>query len=164
MYTQEYKTYRDRKNREYKRRIEKKSLYSNNKCLLCGKNIPENRKYCSVQCQNKHIHKIKLKQVEENNGVGCDIRQIKKYLLETRGHKCEICGIETWMNKPVPLVLDHINGDGLDNRLENLRLVCCNCDAQLPTYKSKNKHSTRKYRKIYNDRYWGKNVPLPKSG
>lgn len=69
-----------------------------------------------------------------------------------------------WMNKPIPLVLDHINGDGLDDRLENLRLVCCNCDAQLPTYKSKNKHSTRKYRKIYNDRYFGKNVPLPKSG
>ena len=155
---------RKRKNKEYALRIKRKALSSNKTCQYCGKKIPKDRKYCSVNCQIQDLKAKKLKEVEEKNGIGCDIRQIKKYLLKTRGHKCEICGIETWMNKPVPLVLDHINGDGLDDRLENLRLVCCNCDAQLPTYKSKNKCSTRKYRKIYNDRYWGKYVPLPKSG
>ena len=51
------------------------------------------------------------------------------------------------MNQHIPLVLDHINGRANDDRLENLRLVCCNCDAQLPTYKSKNKNSDRKKRK-----------------
>ena len=71
----------------------------------------------------------------------------KKYIIETRGHKCEICGLELWMNQHIPLVLDHINGRANDDRLENLRLVCCNCDAQLPTYKSKNKNSDRKKRK-----------------
>lgn len=37
------------------------------------------------------------------------------------------------------LILDHINGINNDNRLENLRIVCPNCDATLDTYKSKNK-------------------------
>lgn len=51
------------------------------------------------------------------------------------------------MNQPIPLILYHINGRASDDRLENLRLVCGNCDMQLPTYKSKNKHSDRIKRK-----------------
>ena len=39
------------------------------------------------------------------------------------------------------LVLDHINGVNNDNRLENLRFLCNNCDSQLPTFKARNKKS-----------------------
>ena len=53
---------------------------------------------------------------------------------------CACCGIgPEWQGEPMPLVLDHINGINNDNRLENLRFVCSNCDTQLDTYKSKNK-------------------------
>jgi hypothetical protein len=53
---------------------------------------------------------------------------------------CACCGIgPEWQKKPMPLILDHINGINNDNRLDNLRFVCSNCDTQLPTYKSKNK-------------------------
>src|SRR5699024_4240594 len=31
------------------------------------------------------------------------------------------------------LILDHINGNNKDDRLENLRWVCPNCNMQLPT-------------------------------
>lgn len=62
----------------------------------------------------------------------------EKGLLE---YRCSICGIDAiWNNKPMPLILDHINGVNNDNRLENLRFVCSNCDTQLPTYKSKNRN------------------------
>ena len=55
-------------------------------------------------------------------------------------YKCACCGIgPEWQGKPMPLILDHINGINNDNRLENLRFVCSNCDSQLPTYKAKNK-------------------------
>jgi HNH endonuclease len=43
---------------------------------------------------------------------------------------CEICGQgDVWRGRPLPLVLDHINGVRDDNRLENLRIVCPNCVA-----------------------------------
>jgi|TARA_Y100000034_G_scaffold47095_1_gene57989 hypothetical protein len=72
---------------------------------------------------------------------------IKKYLLEINGCKCEICGGTEWQGNPMPLVLDHINGNSTDNNLSNLRLVCGNCDMQLPTYKSKNIGNGRHFRR-----------------
>ena len=64
-------------------------------------------------------------------------RILERNLIE---YRCACCGIgPEWHGKPMPLILDHINGINNDNRLENLRFVCSNCDTQLPTYKSKNK-------------------------
>jgi DNA-binding CsgD family transcriptional regulator/5-methylcytosine-specific restriction endonuclease McrA len=48
--------------------------------------------------------------------------------------QCERCGLTTWREKPVPLALHHINGDRLDNRLENLELLCMNCHGQTPNF------------------------------
>ncbi|MCK9458525.1 MAG: endonuclease [Proteobacteria bacterium] len=70
----------------------------------------------------------------------------KKYLAETRGRQCEICNNSEWMGKPIPLILDHINGDPEDHRLENVRLVCGNCDMQLPTFAGRNRGKGRKSR------------------
>jgi len=55
---------------------------------------------------------------------------------------CEVCGLEPeWNGKRLVLRLDHINGDSEDDRIENLRLVCPNCDSQLPTFCGRNKKS-----------------------
>lgn len=64
-------------------------------------------------------------------------RKILKYSLKE--HKCELCGQdENWITGKISLILDHINGDNTDNRLENLRFVCPNCDTILPTFKGRN--------------------------
>ncbi len=57
--------------------------------------------------------------------------------------KCERCGSEEWCGNPVPLELDHINGDNRDNRYENLRILCPNCHAQTITYRGRNKGDSK---------------------
>lgn len=52
--------------------------------------------------------------------------------------KCELCGQgEKWKGKHMSLILDHINGINNDHRLENLRIVCPNCNSTLDTHGGK---------------------------
>ena len=69
-------------------------------------------------------------------------RTLRKYYYngEYTPYVCSICGqLPEWQGKPLTLILDHINGKNHDDRLENLRWVCPNCNAQLDTFGSRNK-------------------------
>ena len=61
---------------------------------------------------------------------------IKKNLIP---YDCAICGLkDSWNNKPIAFVLDHINGIPNDHRLENLRFLCPNCNSQTDTFCGRN--------------------------
>lgn len=73
---------------------------------------------------------------------------IREYLHDQQGGKCALCGLDgTWQGVPISLVLDHIDGNAENNHRENLRLLCPNCDSQLPTYKSRNRGNGRAWRR-----------------
>lgn len=71
---------------------------------------------------------------------------LKKKLLRDgiKEHKCECCGQTTWLNKPIPLELHHIDGDHSNNVLENLQLLCPNCHAMQDNNSGKNVLKHRK--------------------
>lgn len=74
----------------------------------------------------------------------------KLYRLEIKKRECELCGQnEEWRGKKMSLILDHINGIYNDNRLENLRIVCPNCNATLETHCGKNRKKTKAPKNIY---------------
>lgn len=62
---------------------------------------------------------------------------IKKRLISDLGHKCQKCGLETWNSKPIPLELEHIDGNNQNHSKENVTLLCCNCHAQTPTWRNR---------------------------
>jgi hypothetical protein len=63
----------------------------------------------------------------------------KRLIQEGRKEaRCEGCGLAEWREQPMPLQLDHVNGDRTDHRIENLRVLCPNCHAQTDTWCGKN--------------------------
>jgi hypothetical protein len=63
-------------------------------------------------------------------------RLIRENIFE---RKCYNCKLTEWLKNPMPVELEHINGDRYDNRIENLTLLCPNCHTFTPTYRGKNK-------------------------
>jgi hypothetical protein len=63
-------------------------------------------------------------------------RLLKEGALE---EKCAVCGVTHWLGEKLSLVLDHVNGENRDHRLENLRLLCPNCNSLQPTFAGRNK-------------------------
>ena len=79
-----------------------------------------------ILCENSTVHRSTVK------------RYIFKHNLIP--NICIFCGQdENWYGKKMTLILDHENGIHNDNRLENLRIVCPNCNATLDTHCGKNK-------------------------
>ena len=60
-------------------------------------------------------------------------------LVLLRGYKCEKCGLSVWENQKIPLCIHHIDGNHINNTLENLQILCPNCHALTENYCGKNK-------------------------
>lgn len=121
-------------------------------CPKCNA-VTFNPKYCSNKCQREHEWDLRFNEIA--NGKIFPEQQMKRYLLETRGERCEYCGIGTeWNGKPLTLQMDHIDGNSDNNTLSNLQILCPNCHTQTHTWCGRNKKNTarNKYNRIYRSR------------
>lgn len=78
-----------------------------------------------------------------SNKVSCTSHYLRKRLIKEKifEAKCYHCNLETWLNKPIPLELEHIDGNHSNNELSNLTILCPNCHAFTPTYRGRSKNS-----------------------
>lgn len=125
-------------------------------CKECGKVLSRGNKsgFCQ-KCLIQNNRDLKIQHWLETGDTGFTVDTtirgpIREYILNAQDKKCAICGISNiWNNQELNFVLDHINGDASNSSKENLRLICPNCDSQLPTFKSRNKNSARTKRKEF---------------
>lgn len=91
-----------------------------------------------------HFTKYQAERTPENifiENSTASQRTLRKYyfLGKYTEYICSICKQEPfWNGKELTLILDHVNGINNDDRFENLRWVCPNCNQQLDTTGSKN--------------------------
>ena len=92
-----------------------------------GKNYEKNRKKMTLQEyleQSKDIQSNKVRTKLLDEGL--------------KEHKCECCGLTTWLNQSIPLELHHKDGNRYNNVIENFELLCPNCHAFTDSYRGKN--------------------------
>ena len=65
--------------------------------------------------------------------------QVKRHLINIRGHQCEECKNTQWLTKPITLELEHIDGDNTNNLSVNLKLLCPNCHSYTSTWRRRKK-------------------------
>jgi len=81
-------------------------------------------------------YKTKSDVFKSDNRVANQV--LAKWLKLERKWCCEECGISEWNDKPLTLEVDHIDGDGSNNELTNLKILCPNCHSQTPTWRGRN--------------------------
>ena len=82
-----------------------------------GKDIQKKRSYTDEELFSNRTYKIAQ-------------TVLIKRLKEIRDWKCEMCGLNEWMGKTLPLEVHHIDGNNYNNELSNLQILCPNCHAQ----------------------------------
>ena len=137
----------------------KQSKSHNQYCIYCGKELNKfqkwnDRKYCSMTCKQQDAYNKYIEDWKTGNETGIvgkyDINPyIRRYLFEKYNSSCQLCG---WnkinpVTYKIPLQIHHIDGNCLNNKEENLQLLCPNCHSLTETFGSLNKVSSRVFRK-----------------
>jgi hypothetical protein len=110
-------------------------------CPVCGKETPSRGNiFCKPYGKCDAIYRM-----NRSRELGLPIvrSHVRRYLILTRGYKCESCGLTEWKGTPIPLESHHKDGNYRNNEENNLELLCPNCHSITDTYRGKNRNKGR---------------------
>ena len=108
-------------------------------CSKCKGKVRADRRYCGPCWEGNNPRNQNLEEARTD-------RTRRLILIREGGHVCSRCEGTTWQGVPIPLELDHRDGDHRNNSRTNLRILCPNCHALTDTYKGRNRGNGRPFR------------------
>ena len=122
-------------------------------CLHCNKKISKRRMYCSTYCEKEYKSHLYIKKwkrgiVDGRVGKTGTSRYIYRFIFKKYKEQCSRCGWKE-INKysgRTTLELEHKDGNFMNNKEENLDLLCPNCHSLTPFYRHLNNNNGRKSR------------------
>ena len=129
-------------------------------CLNCGNEFvlykSSTGKYCCTKCQVEFEHKEYIQKWKNGLIDGCtkgfDMSDhIRRYIFEKNNNCCESCGktyVNPYTNRSI-LQIHHKDGNCLNNKEENLQLLCPNCHAMTENFGKRNKKGSKERTKYY---------------
>ena len=96
--------------------------------------------YKKIGEKRKEIHKDKIL---NSNYDDLSFESLRYRILYEQKGCCNNCGLNKWMDKDIPLELEHKDGNNKNNIRENLEMLCPNCHALTETWRGRNKNSKR---------------------
>jgi hypothetical protein len=122
----------------------KKSIANKGKVLGPRGGLTEQQYEDKIQKYKKTVRKRLLETSFEE--LGFDRKRLRVFIEQNES--CCNCGLSEWMNEPITLELEHIDGNNKNNKRDNLKGLCPNCHSLTNTWRGRNKN---KHKKIEDD-------------
>jgi hypothetical protein len=123
-------------------------------CKNCEEELsPDQRTFCSHSCNQERLYKEFIQRwlkAEESGGNWYEVSAyVRRWLIETRGRRCESCGWEKCnsITGLTPIQVNHRDGNPQNHRPENLELLCPSCHSLTPNFGGLNRGFGRWARK-----------------
>ena len=104
--------------------------------------LPDGNKSSETRTKRNMEVSLKLLALGKIGDSRIEGKRLKKIVIvnELLKEACGLCGLSgEWNGRPINLQIDHINGNAVDNRIENLRILCPNCHSQTDSFGGRNK-------------------------
>ena len=115
---------------------------------LKGRITPENSGFRNPEIKAKALDTKRRRIIESFESVVQDsevkFEQLSKLLkrrsvLIDQEYRCNRCGNGEWFGQPLPLELEHKDGDRTNDARENLECLCPNCHSLTVTWRGRNR-------------------------